>query len=122
MKKSSFAKLVIGVILGLAFALGMCMWLLPEWNLFNLGIVITAVSGGLLLIWGIIEFFRHGLHRTSLNFKLIGKIAYCVVALLVLGGGMALILSLDMMLPGLILGGVGLVMALFAIPMFVGLK
>ena len=122
MKKSSFAKLVIGVILGLAFALGMCMWLLPEWNLFNLGIIITAVSGGLLLIWGIIEFFRHGLHRTSPNFKLIGKIAYCVVALLVLGGGMALILSLDMMLPGLILGGVGLVMALFAIPMFVGLK
>lgn len=33
MKKSNFVALVLGTISGVFFALGMCMALLPEWNM-----------------------------------------------------------------------------------------
>ena len=35
MKKSTFINLLVGVVGGLLFALGMCMCLLPEWNAFQ---------------------------------------------------------------------------------------
>jgi len=39
MEKKNYITLVSGIVSGLVFALGMCMCLLPEWNMFNLGIV-----------------------------------------------------------------------------------
>ena len=38
MEKKSFVTLVMGVVGGLLFSLGMCMGLLPEWNMFNVGV------------------------------------------------------------------------------------
>ena len=120
MKKSSFFTLILCTALGLVFALGMCMWLLPEWNMFDLGIILTAVGGGALLLIGIIAFFKSGLHRININFGLLMKIIYCILCALVLGVGMAMVLVWDMMLWGIIVGGVGILMSLFIIPMFRG--
>ena len=50
MKKRNFAYLLLGVVGGLLFALGMCMCLLPEWNAFKPGVVVTAL-GALVLIF-----------------------------------------------------------------------
>ena len=44
MKKSTFTFLVLTVVSGLMFALGMCMCLLPEWNLFTPGVIVTALG------------------------------------------------------------------------------
>ena len=44
MEKKNFITLVLGVVGGLLFSLGMCMCLLPEWNMFNAGLVFGAVG------------------------------------------------------------------------------
>ena len=55
MKKSSFITLIMGVISGVLFSLGMCMALLPEWNAFTEGVVfgIAGILLGIitLVVW-----------------------------------------------------------------------
>ncbi len=122
MKKSSFVKLMLGTVLGLVFALGMCMCLLREWGMFGAGVAMVAVGGLALSAWGAVEFIRHGLHKRPVNIKLVLKIGYVCAAALVLGAGMAMILALDMMLWGLVVGCIGILLALAAIPMFTGFE
>lgn len=122
MKKSHFITLVICVVAGLIFSLGMCMWLLPEWNSFTLGVVLTAIGGVALMAMGIIAFAKNNKERQPINWKMVGKIGFGVIAALILGVGMCMILVWGLMLWGIIVGIVGLVMLLFLIPMFFGLK
>ena len=49
MKKSNFAALILGTIGVVFFALGMCMALLPEWGMFNQGIVCGVIGLVVLL-------------------------------------------------------------------------
>ena len=122
MKKNDFIKLVVGVTAGLVFSLGMCMWLLPEWNSFTLGVVLTSIGGVILLTMGIVAFVKNNKNNLKINWKLTFKITYGVVSTLVLGLGMCMIMVWNLMLWGIIVGIVGLVMLLFLIPMFLGLK
>ena len=121
MKKSTFVYLIIDTVGGLLFALGMCMCLLPEWNAFNIGVVCTAAGALVLLIQAIVAWVRSG-KKMKINWKLTGKILYGVLASLVLGVGMCMIMVWNLMLPGIIVGIVGIVMLLMLIPMFLGLK
>ena len=122
MKKNQFVKLVIGVVAGLLFSLGLCMCLLPEWDAFTLGVVLTAIGGVALLIFGIIALAKNAKNAKPINWKLVVKIIYGVVAVLVLGLGMAMIMVWGLMVPGIIVGVVGIIMTLFLIPMFLGFK
>ena len=122
MKKSHFLTLVICVVAGLIFSLGMCMCLLPEWNSFTFGVVLTAIGGVALVAMGIIALVKNNKERQHINWKMVGKISYGVVAALILGLGMCMIMVWNLMLWGIIVGIVGLVMLLFLIPMFLGLK
>ena len=121
MKKSVFVNLIIGTIGGLLFALGMCMCLLPEWNAFNIGVVCTAIGGVSLLVQSIVAWLRSG-RKIKINWKMTGKVLYGVFAALVLGVGMCLIMVWKLMLPGILVGIVGIVLLLMLIPMFLGLK
>jgi len=122
MKKSDFIALVAGVLGGLLFSIGMCMCLLPEWNLFREGVAITAVGALVLLILAVAMRIRSGKKLGTVNWKLVGKIAYGVAGCLVLGVGMSMILVWQMILPGIAVGAVGIVLLLGLIPMFMGLK
>ena len=122
MNRNHFTTLLICVISGLLFSLGMCMCLLPEWNAFIPGVVLTAVGGSALLVMGIISYVKNAKNRAPINWKLVGKIAYAVVCTLVFGLGMCMILVWNLMLWGIIVGIIGIVMVLFIIPMFFGLK
>ena len=123
MTKKNFLFLVLTVVGGLLFALGMCMCLLPEWNAFTPGMVVTALGAVTLLTIALVRWIMAGKPQAKINWQLTGKIAYCVVALLVLGTGMALIMTTEgMMLPGLVVGVVGIVLLLGLIPVFKGLK
>lgn len=123
MTKKSFVFLMVSVLGGLAFALGMCMCLLPEWNLFKPGVVLTAVGAAVLLALAIICWVRAGKPALRINWKSAGKALYCIVALLVLGAGMAMIMAFEgMLLPGITVGVVGMMMALGMIPVLKGLK
>ena len=50
MKKKDFVTLMMSVVGGILFALGMCMTLLPEWNAMTQGVVIGAVGLVVLLV------------------------------------------------------------------------
>ena len=122
MKKRNFIILVICVVAGLMFSLGMCMCLLPEWNSLILGRVLTAIGGVALATMGIIALVKNNKERQPINWKMVGKISFGVIAALILGLGMCMIMVWNLMLWGIIVGIVGLVMLLFLIPMFLGLK
>jgi len=122
MKKSVFVNLLLGVVGGLLFAIGLCMCLLPEWDAFNQGVVVTAVGAVVLLALAIVNRVKSGKPAKKPNWKLVGKIAFGVVGALVLGLGMCMILVWNMMLWGIVVGIVGIVLLLCLIPMCVGLK
>ncbi len=122
MKRNHFITLVVCVIAGLVFSLGMCMCLLPKWNSFTLGVVLTAIGGVALLVMGAIAYIKNAKNKTPINWKMFGKIAYGVIATLILGLGMCMIMVWNLMLWGIIVGIIGLVMLMFLIPMFLGLK
>ena len=121
MKKSVFVNLIIGTVGGLLFALGMCMCLLPEWNAFKIGVVCTAVGAIILLAQSVVAWIRSG-RKIKINWKIAGKVLYGVFAALVLGAGMCMILVWNLMLPGILVGILGIVLLLMLIPLCLGLK
>ena len=122
MKKNQFIALIMGTVGGLLFSLGLCMCLLPEWNAFNVGVVATAVGAVILLALAVVSYIRSGKPRKSINWKVVGKVLYGTVSALVLGLGMCMIMVWNLMLPGILVGIVGIVMLLMLIPMCIGLK
>ncbi|MBQ9119483.1 MAG: hypothetical protein IJY09_05435 [Lachnospiraceae bacterium] len=123
MKKENFVALVLGTVSGLVFALGMCMCLLPEWNLFNVGVGFGIVGAIGLLATAIVYRKMSGKKPVKVNAKVVGKVLYGVFASLVLGTGMSMIMVLEgMMLWGILVGIVGIVLLLCLVPMCIGLK
>ena len=122
MEKKTFITLVLSVIGGMLFSLGMCMCLLPEWNMFHEGVVLGAVGAVELLITWLVHRKLSGKKAVKLNAKFVGKVLYGIVAAIVFGIGMALVMAFEMMIQGIIVGIIGMVLLLGLIPMFVGLK
>ncbi|MBQ6992915.1 MAG: hypothetical protein IJN64_00230 [Lachnospiraceae bacterium] len=122
MEKKTFITLVMSVIGGMFFALGMCMCLLPEWNMFNEGVVLGVIGAVELLITWLVHRKMSGKQPLKVNAKVVGKVLYGIVAAIVFGVGMAMVMAFDMMIQGIIVGVVGIVLLLFLIPMCVGLK
>lgn len=123
MTKKNFVFLVLTVVGGLLFALGMCMCLLPEWNASRPGVVVTALGAAALLVIGLLRWITAGRPMLKINWQKTGKAAYCVVACLVLGAGMAMIMAFEgLMLQGILVGLVGIVLMLGIIPVLKGLK
>lgn len=121
MKKSAFVNLIVGVIGGLLFSLGMCMCLLPAWNAFSVGVVCTAIGAVILLAQSIVAWIRSG-RTVRINWKIAGKVLFGIFGALIFGTGMCMIMVWNMMLPGIAVGIVGIVLLLMLIPMFLGLK
>lgn len=123
MTKKNYLFLVLTVVGGLLFALGMCMCLLPEWNAFKPGVALTALGTLVLLGLGLIRWIMAGKPVVKTNWKKLGRIAYCVVVALVLGTGMAMIMAFEgLQIPGMFVGMVGLMLGLGIIPVCKGLK
>lgn len=123
MEKKNFVTLIMGVVGGLLFSLGMCMCLLPEWGTFNQGVVCGAVGAVVLLATWIVYRKMSGKQPIKLNAKAVGKVIYGIFASLVFGLGMCMVLAMEnMMIPGIIVGIVGIVLLLCLIPMCFGLK
>ena len=122
MKKKNFVTLVMGTIGGLLFALGMCMGLIPEWNAFRQGVVISIAGAVILLAMVPIRRKMDGKPMIVLNGKTIGTTLLGVLGAIVLGIGMCMVMIWDMLIPGIIVGIVGIVLLLCLIPVIKGLK
>lgn len=122
MKKKNFITLVLGTIGGLLFAIGMCMCLLPEWNAFKPGVVLTSVGFMALFILFIVRWKMDGRQFVKPNWKTVGIVLYTVISTLAFGTGMCMIMVWNMMLWGVLAGIVGILLLLGLIPMIKGLK
>ena len=123
MAKKKFAHLLLGVVGGLLFALGMCMCLLPEWNAFTPGVIVTVLGALALLVLALVCWISVGKPVAKVNWKTVGKYAYGVVSALVLGTGMCMIMVFEgLMIPGILVGIVGIILMVGLIPVVKGLK
>ena len=122
MKKSNFVALILGTIGGVFFALGMCMCMLPEWNMFHQGIVCGAIGLVVLLITLLVWRRMEGKAPIKLTGKLVAAVALGVLGALALGVGMCLSMVFGKMVVGVIVGLVGIVMLLMLIPLTKGIK
>lgn len=121
MKKSSFVALILGTIGIVFFALGMCMAMLPEWGMFNQGVVCGVV--GMVVLLADLIIWRRMEHKAPI--KLSGKTLLAVfvgvLGALLLGVGMCMTMVFDQMILGIVVGIVGIVVLLMLIPLTKGL-
>ena len=122
MKKSNFIALILGTIGTIFFALGMCMTLLSEWNMFRQGIVCGVIGLVVLLADLIVWRWMEGKEPVHLSGKTLATIALAVAGALLLGVGMCLTMVFSKIVPGIIIGLVGIVALLCLIPLTKGLK
>jgi hypothetical protein len=121
MKKKDFVTLILSTIGGILFALGMCMGLVPEWGAMRQGIVIGAVGLAVLLVMVLVRRKMSGKPAIVLNGKAIGTTLLGVVGAIVLGVGMCMTMIWNMLVPGIVVGIVGIVLLLCLIPVIKGL-
>lgn len=121
MKKGNFVALILGTIGGVFFALDMCMALLPEWGMFQQGIICGVAELVILLITLLI--WRKMEHKApiKLNAKAVGSVVLGIAGALVLGVGMCMVMVFNKMVLGIIVGVVGLVLLLTLIPLTEGI-
>ena len=122
MKKSSFVAMIMGTIGGILFALGMCMALLPEWGLFNPGVVLGGIGGVVLLATLFVWRKMTGKTPIRLSGKTIGITLFSIAGALALGVGICFTIVWSNIILGILIGMVGIVMLLSLIPMVKGIK
>ena len=122
MKKSSFVALILGTIGIVFFALGMCMALLPEWGMFNQGVICGVLGLVVLLITVMVWRKMEGKAPIKLNAKTIGAVLVGVMGALLLGVGMCLSMIFGKMILGIVIGLVVIIVLLMLIPLLKGVK
>ena len=129
MKKETLLEIILGTIGGLVFAIGMCMCLLPEWNMFTVG-VITAIIGFVILLC-IIPVYRaahpkKAKEKRPINRGIVLTWTVGVVGSLIMGFGMSKVLvgnaSTSDMIVGIITGVVGLIICVLNYPVYAYIK
>ncbi len=123
MKKENFVTLMMSVIGGLIFGLGMCMALLPEWNAFTPGVVCGVIGAVILIAMIIVRRKMINAAPIEINGKTIGTIIYGIFSTIVFGVGMCMTMVWsNLMIPGIVVGIVGIALLLGLIPMIKGIK
>ena len=128
MKKETLLEIILGTIGGLVFAIGMCMCLLPEWNLFTQGVVVAII--GFIILLCIIPVYRKEHPKKVSNKKtdwgLVLTWIIGVVGSLIMGFGMSKGMvgeaSSSDILVGIITGGVGLIICVLNYPIYAYIK
>ena len=116
-----FIALILGTIGVVFFALGMCMALLPEWGMFNQGIVCGVVGLVVLLITAMVWRKMEGKEPIRISGKTVGSIVVGVLGALLFGVGMCLSMVFGKMILGIVIGLVGIVVLLMLIPLTKGI-
>ena len=122
MNKKDFVTLIMSVVGGILFALGMCMVLLPEWNAMTQGVVIGAVGLVVLLVMLLVRRKMDGKPAIVFSGKTIAATLFGVFSTIVFGVGMCMTMVWNIMIPGIAVGIVGIVLLLCLIPVCKGLK
>lgn len=122
MKKSNFVALILGTIGTVFFALGMCMCLLPEWGMFNQGVIAGVIGIIVLLITIGVWRKMEGKAPIQLSGKTVGGVVVGVFGALLLGVGMCMTMLFGKMVLGIVVGLIGILALLMLIPLLKGIK
>ncbi len=122
MKKSSYIALVLIIFGVLLFGTGMSMALVPEIDMFNLGVVLGSIGFVITLITVIVYRKVEDKAPIRVSARTMKISLVVLVGALTLGGGMSLILVYEEFIIGMILGIVGIVTLLLLIPVIKGLE
>jgi uncharacterized membrane protein YeaQ/YmgE (transglycosylase-associated protein family) len=127
MKKETLLEIILGTIGGLTFAVGMCMCLIPEWNLLKAGVAISVV--GFIILLYIIPVYRSSHPKKKhdpINLGIVFAWFIGIVGALVMGFGMSRIMHGDPsgtdMIIGLVCGVVGLLICVLDYPIYSFIK
>lgn len=127
MKKDTLLEIILGTIGGLIFAIGMCMCLIPEWNMFKAGVVVGII--GFIILLCIIPVHRKSHPKKQhgpIDWGIVTTWLVGVVGALIMGFGMSKIMvgeaSTSDMIVGLITGVVGLVICVLNYPIYAYIK
>jgi len=126
MKKDTLLEIILGTIGGLVFAIGMCMCLIPEWNMFAAGVILAIV--GFIVLLCIIPVYRKSHPKKEHKRVDKGLLATWIIGIvgsLVMGFGMSRVLvdgksGLDIL--GMICGIIGLLICVLNYPIYSYLK
>lgn len=127
MKKETLLEIILGTIGGLVFAIGMCMCLLPEWNLLTQGVVVSII--GFIVLLCIIPIYKKEHPRKPhgpINWGIVFTFIIGIIGSLIMGFGMSKVMvgeaSQSDMLVGIITGVVGLVICVLNYPVYSYIK
>lgn len=127
MRKETLLEIILGTIGGTVFAIGMCMCLISEWNVFIPGIVVSII--GFIVLLCIIPIYRsshpkkkHG----AINWRIVLTWIIGLVGSLIMGFGMSKIMvetaSRSDMIVGLVTSIIGLVICVLNYPIYSYIK
>ena len=127
MKKETLLQIILGTIGGLIFAIGMCMCLLPEWNMFMAGVIVSVI--GFIVLLCIIPLYRKN-HprkpREPINWGIVLTFIIGIIGSLIMGFGMSKVMvgeaSQSDMLVGIITGVIGLIICVLNYPVYSYIK
>ena len=129
MKKETLYEIILGTIGGLIFAIGMCMCLIPEWNVFRTGVTVAVI--GFVILLCIIPVYKSShpkklKEKKPVNWGIVLTWIVGVVGSLIMGFGMSKVMvgnaSQSDMIVGLITGVVGLVICVLNYPVYAYIK
>lgn len=127
MKKENLLEIILGTIGGLVFGIGMCMCLIPEWDLFKAGVVVAVV--GFIILLCIIPVYRSNHPKKQygpINWGIVFTWIIGIVGALVMGFGMSKVMVGDLSKTDLVIGIgtgiVGLLICIFNYPIYAYLK
>ena len=113
--------LILGTIGSVFFALGMCMAMLPEWGMFNQGVICGVIGLVILLITLLAWRKMTGKAPIKISGKAVLSVVVGVAGALLLGVGMCLTMVFSQMAGGIVVGLIGIVVLLCLIPLVKGL-
>ena len=127
MKKETLLEIILGTIGGLIFAVGMCMCLIPEWNMFKTGVVVAII--GFIILLCIIPVYRSSHPKKEhkpVNWGIVLTWMVGLVGALIMGFGMSRVMvgeaTTGDMIIGIITGVVGLVICVLNYPIYAYIK
>lgn len=129
MKKETLLEIILGTIGGLIFAIGMCMGLIPEWDMLSTGIVVGII--GFVILLCIIPVHkkihpRKEREKKETDWGLVLTWVIGIVGSLIMGFGMSKVMvgspeKMDIII-GMITGVIGLLVCVLNYPIYSYLK
>lgn len=127
MKKETLLEIILGTVGGLIFAIGMCMCLVAEWNMFKPGVIVSII--GFLILLCIIPVYRSSHPKKQhgpINWSIVATWIVGVIGSLIMGFGMSKIMvgepGTTNMIIGLATGIIGLIICVLNYPVYAYIK